>query len=101
MISNEAISDDNKAALMTAVRALERHDPLNGYDRNDVVKRGACIVAGPLRVAEYKVRDPETQEWSESQFHMVYDNHVMGLMSAGSARLFANFIHENLPEDAA
>ncbi len=71
----------------------------NSYDTRDQVKRGSVIIAGPLKLAEYKVRDPETQEWSDSQFHMTIDNTVMAVMGASAAKLFAKFVTDNLPAD--
>ena len=68
----------------------------NNYDINDRVKRGATIIAGPLKLAEYKVRDPETDEWSDSQFHMTYDNTVLAVMSESTAKLFAKFVTDTL-----
>lgn len=99
MLDETPSDDDASPALRKAVWALERHGPTNGYDRNDVVKRGAVIIAGAMKCAEYKVRNPETGEYGESQFHMLYDNHVMAMMGASSARLFADFVHRTLGDE--
>ena len=71
---------------------------INRYDSKDFVKREAVVIAGPLKVAAYRVRDPETQEWSSIQFHMTYDNIVLGMLSEESAKLFARFINDTLPD---
>ena len=65
-------------------------------DKRDMVERRSYIIAGPIKVAEYRVRDPETLEWSKSQFHMTCDNTVMAVMEADSAKLFADFVHKAL-----
>lgn len=70
----------------------------NHYDWKDRVKRGAVIIAGPLKMATYRVRDPETDEWSPQQFHATYDNHIMAVMDGQTAKLFARFINDNLEE---
>lgn len=72
------------------------HDPKNTYDRRDIIKREAVIIAEGLKVAAYRVRDPETQEWSTLQFHMTYNNNVMAVMSQESATLFARFVNSTL-----
>ncbi|OWZ90444.1 hypothetical protein B9J07_28070 [Sinorhizobium sp. LM21] len=48
--------------------------------------------AGPLKIAAYQVRDPETGAFSKNQFHMTYDNTVMAVLDESSAKLFASFI---------
>ena len=68
----------------------------NLYDKRDRVKRGAVIIAGSLKMAAYRVRDPETDEWGSQQFHATYDNHVLAMMSEETARLFAKFINSTL-----
>jgi hypothetical protein len=64
----------------------------NTYDKHDMVSRGACLIAGPMKIAEYRVRDPETGEWSTPQFHFTYNNTVMAVMGEQAAILFANFV---------
>jgi hypothetical protein len=59
------------------------------------VIRGATIIAGPLRLAQYKAFDYTVEEWSSWQYHMTYNNHVMAIMGESSAKLFAKFIMEN------
>ncbi len=71
----------------------------NQYDWKDRVERGAVIIAGPLKMATYRVRDPETDEWSPQQFHATYDNHVLAVMSGQTAKLFARFINDSLVEE--
>ena len=71
----------------------------NHYDKEDRVQRGGCIIAGPLKMAVYRVRDPQTNEWGPQQYHATFDNHVLALMSDQTAKLFAKFINDNLPSD--
>ncbi len=71
----------------------------NQYDKKDRIKRGAVLIAGPLKMASYRVRDPETDEWSPQQFHATYDNHVLAVMGARTAELFARFINAHLVEE--
>lgn len=66
----------------------------NRYDRKDMVDRVMVMMAGPLKFAAYKVRDPETDEWGPTQFHLVYDNHVMAVLSEQSARLFVTMYQQ-------
>ncbi len=70
--------------------------PKNSYDLKDRVRRDSVIIAGPLKMAVYRIRDPETDEWSPQQFHATYDNHVLALMGEEVAKLFARFINTNL-----
>lgn len=79
----------------------ERYNPHNRYDRNDIVDRVAAIIAGPLKIAAYKVRDPETQEWGALQFHMTMDNTVMCVMGESAAKLFARFVSDTWAPEAA
>jgi len=68
----------------------------NSYDKKDIVRRLGVINAGPLKLAAYRVRDPETGEFSNVQFHMTYDNMVMAVMSEESAKLFCTFVDMTL-----
>jgi hypothetical protein len=68
----------------------------NRYDKRDRVSRGPCILAGPLKIAAYRVRDPENDDWSPLQFHMTYDNTVMAVMGESAAKLFADFVQSTL-----
>jgi hypothetical protein len=68
----------------------------NHYDRRDMVQMHGKIMAGAVKIAAYKVRDPETLEWSVMQFHMTYNNMVMGMLEEQGAKLFANFITSTL-----
>ncbi len=60
----------------------------------DNVHMAKMLRAGPLKLAAYRVCDPETGDWSSLQYHMTYDNTVMAVMSEESAKLFANFVTE-------
>ncbi len=75
------------------LNALPQH---NGYDSQDRIDRVAALVAGPMKLAAYKVRDPETNEWGPIQFHMTYDNTVMAVMGTEAAKLFATFVGQTL-----
>jgi hypothetical protein len=66
----------------------------NRYDKHDMVKREAVLIAGPLKLAAYRVRDSETLEWSKMQFHMTHDNTVMAVMSEEAAKLFSGFVND-------
>ncbi len=68
----------------------------NMYDKKDRIQREAVIIAGALKMAVYRVRDPETNEWGPQQFHVTFDNHVLALMSEQAAKLFATFINANI-----
>lgn len=70
----------------------------NKYDKDDRVRREKVLTAGPLKLAAYRVRDPETNEWSALQYHMTYDNTVMAVMGEEAAKLFARFVND---EEAA
>lgn len=75
----------------------------NDYDSRDRVRQLHMLRAGPLKFAAYQVRDPATNEWSNIQFHMTYDNTVMAVMEENSAKLFADMVGKVLavqkPED--
>lgn len=68
----------------------------NNYDTLDRVKRELVLTAGGLKFAAYRVRDPDTDEWSTLQFHMTYENTVMAMMGEASAKLFAEFVTRTL-----
>jgi len=72
----------------------------NSYDKNDMVRREAALIAGPLKVAAYRVRDPETLQWSNLQFHMTFNNTVMAVMGESGAELFANFVRDTLEKQS-
>lgn len=68
----------------------------NRYDKRDIVRREAVTIAsGPLhslKMAAYRVRDPETGEFSSLQFHATFDNTVLAVMGEESAKMFARFV---------
>jgi hypothetical protein len=79
----------------------------NKYDSRDIVRREAVVIAdgvvSQLKVAAYRIRDPETQEWSSLQFHMTYDNTVMCVMGEEAAKFFCGFVQRTIeakPPDA-
>lgn len=57
------------------------------------------MIAGPVRLACYRVLDPVKGEWSSRQFHMTYDNYVVAVMQEASAKLFASFINSTFAKD--
>lgn len=76
----------------------------NTYDKQDRVQRVSVLRAGPLKFGAYRVRDPETDEWSKLQFHLTYDNTVMAALGEDSAIFFSRMVHDTLekqypPED--
>jgi hypothetical protein len=72
----------------------------NQYDPRDIVRREACIIAdgdfAQLKMAAYRVRDPETGEFSALQFHATFNNMVLAVMGDQSAKLFAKFVTDTL-----
>ena len=68
----------------------------NKYDQDDRIQRGSVILAGPLKMASYRVRDPETDEWGPQQFHATYNNIVLAVMGEETAKLFARFVNDTL-----
>lgn len=71
----------------------------NTYDKRDIVRREAVIIAdgnGALKMAAYRVRDPDTGEFSELQFHATFNNMVLSVMGQHSAKLFARFVTDTL-----
>lgn len=71
---------------------------VNNYDKNDIIKREAVVIAGAMKVASYRVKDIETGEFGNLQFHLTLDNHVMAVLSESSARLLFNHIKLSHPE---
>jgi hypothetical protein len=71
----------------------------NDYDGHDIIRREAVMMAGPLKLAAYRVRDVETNKFSPLQFHMTYDNTVMAVMSQEAAKLFSGFVQTTLAQD--
>jgi hypothetical protein len=71
----------------------------NSYDRLDIVRRENVLIAdgdGFLKLAVYRVRDPETGEFGPKQFHATYNNMVMAVMGEEAAKLFAMFVTDAL-----
>lgn len=73
----------------------------NRYDRRDMVRMESQMKAGPFQMGAYRVRDPETLEWSTIQFHMTFNNYVIGVMSIGEAKLFSRFVDEQVKRTEA
>ena len=48
--------------------------------------------AGELKLAAYRVRDPENGEFSNLQFHATFNNMVLAVMGEESAKLFSKFV---------
>lgn len=70
----------------------------NKYDKDDIIHREKVLIAGSLKLAAYRVRDPETGEFSKLQYHMTCDNTVIAVMGEEAAKLFIRFVND---EDAA
>lgn len=71
----------------------------NRYDKRDIVRREAVMIAdgaGQLKIAAYRVRDPDTNEWSKLQFHFTHDNTVLAVMGEEAAKLFARFVNDTM-----
>ncbi len=81
-------------ALQSEVSALRRR--VNHYDADDVIRCEAKLLAGPVRLACYRVRDPETQQYGGRQFHMTFDNMVVAVAGEEAAKLFARFVTDTL-----
>ena len=94
------MSDKTIEDMIDAVKSagyFVRKNP-NRYDRRDMVQRLGRIEAGAMKIAAYRVRDPETDEWGSAQFHLTYDNTVLGVMGEQAARLFVTFVTTTLAE---
>lgn len=74
---------------------------VNRYDRRDIIRQEAMLRAGPLKIAAYRVRDPETDTFGKMQFHMTFDNCVMAVMDEESFKLLRTFANQALGEVAA
>ena len=68
----------------------------NRYDKHDMVRQEGVLRAGPLKAGCYRVRDPETLEWSSRQFHLMFDNTVLAVMGEEAAKLFTRFVSQAL-----
>jgi hypothetical protein len=84
-----------KHIVDTLTKAVGEHGRRNSYDKRDIVKREAVLAAGGLKLAAYRVRHPETGEWSDLQYHMTYGDTIMALMGEESAKLFARFVTDH------
>lgn len=74
----------------------KRNDPQNHYDKSGIVKQEGLIRAAGLKVAAYRVRDPETGEYGKLNFHMTYGDTIIGIMGEECALLFCNFVRSSL-----
>lgn len=72
----------------------------NTYDKRDIVRRVRFLhadgVRHQLKIAAYRVLDPETGEYSKLQFHITCDNTIMAMMGEGMANIFADFVKETI-----
>lgn len=99
--SIETKKAEHAAKMEEATKLLRGHGfyvtPIaNRYDRKDRVDRVMVMHAGALKFSAYRVRDPETGEWSKIQFHLLYNNHIMGMLSEESAKLFCTMVKSAL-----
>lgn len=72
---------------------------MNTYDKKDRISLVSVIIAGPIKLGAYRVRDPETDEWSKLQFHLTYDNTVMAVMEESAAKMFSKFVTDTMAPD--
>lgn len=68
----------------------------NHYDWRDIIRREAVVCAGPIKMAAYRVMDPDTGEHSPMQFHLTYDNMVMAVLGESAAKMLSDFIMATL-----
>ena len=69
---------------------------VNYWDSEDVVRQISLLKAAGLQIAAYRIRNLETNEFGPIQFHMTYNNLVMGIMSEDSAKAFSSFVNDTL-----
>lgn len=91
MTPEDAMEMANQLGDELETEGMALGDP-NRYDKYDMIKRESVVIAGPLKIAAYRVRDPETFEWSGLQFHMTFDNMISAMMGEEAAKLFAKFV---------
>lgn len=89
MVDKAGIDPEEAAEMRRIVRG-------NSYDRADAVRQHGRIEAGPLRIACYTVRDPETGRFGGKQFHMTFNNLILARMGEEGAELFARFACDQL-----
>lgn len=70
----------------------------NKYDKNDIIKLESKVIAGPMQVGCYRVKDVETGEFGKMQIHLTFDNHVMAVLSENSAKLLYSHLKNRHPE---
>ena len=68
----------------------------NRYDPTDRVRREALMRAGPIEIGAYRVRDPQTDEWSSLQFHMTFGDVIIAVASEEAAKLFCRYVTDTL-----
>lgn len=73
----------------------------NSYDRTDRVRREKAIIAEGLKLAAYRLRDPETDEFGSLQYHVTYNNTVVAVMGEEIANLFCKFVQDFKSAEAA
>lgn len=76
----------------------ERFSERNDYDRMDMVRRESAIIADPLKMAAYRVVDPDTELFGDLQFHMTINNTVIAVMGEQAAKLFVGFYKRTVGE---
>lgn len=68
----------------------------NHYDKRDIIRQVGVLRAGPIKLASYKVYDPETFEYSSTQFHFTDGDCVMAVMGESAAKLFCMLVDQTL-----
>jgi hypothetical protein len=73
----------------------------NAYDSKDIVRREAMIRANGMKIAAYRVFDPELGKHSKLQFHMTTGDTVMAIMGEEAAKMFSWFVSRTMGEDTS
>lgn len=63
----------------------------NKYDSRDIIRRESVLQAEGFKIASYRVRDPETNEFGDLQYHITHNNTVIAIMSETMLRLLIQF----------
>ena len=73
-----------------AKESVKLIDPIAATD--GARKQAETSHASMFGTAAYRVRDPETNEFSNLQFHATWNNTVLAVMGEEAAKLFARFV---------
>lgn len=92
------VTQETTKDLLAEIERLTKVADRLTDDRTKMVQQESLLLAAGLRLASYRVRDPDTMEWGKLQFHMTWDNYVMAVLGEESARLLRTFLNQHLPE---